>query len=397
MELVLDTLEVGGVARVGELVEHRDAGAALGQPAHEVRADEPRPAGDEHAHRGSLAALSTASGANPASFGVVRPKRSTVITLESIPISRFEAAARLVRPLPPRRHSRRLRHRRCRVPRASRLQRRRCGRRRAARELVTSVTRPRGTPRGPRASAAARARPSRSAAPSMAGRGARAPNSAVVIRRTRQSRPASSKIASAKSAQVQSPSAATCQTPYGGAAVDELARRRGQVPDVGRAAPLVVDDRDLVALGAEPQHRADEVVPGRAEEPRAAHDPRRLARRGLAVELRPPVGGQRVRAVGLDVRRALAAVEDVVGRVGDERRAELGGVAVPPTLTSAAPCGSSSAPSTSVQAAACSTRSGAPSARRRQLDVPVGARQRRDVVVGEGLGEGARRAARRRP
>ena len=46
----------------------------------------------------------------------------------------------------------------------------------------------------------------------------------------------------------------------------------------------------------------------------------------LAVELRPAVGRERARAVGLDVRRALAAVEDVVGRVGDERRAELGRV-----------------------------------------------------------------------
>ena len=42
-----------------------------------------------------------------------------------------------------------------------------------------------------------------------AGRGARAPNSAVVMRRTRVSSPASSKIASANSAHVQSPAAAT--------------------------------------------------------------------------------------------------------------------------------------------------------------------------------------------
>ena len=42
-----------------------------------------------------------------------------------------------------------------------------------------------------------------------AGRGAGRPSSAVVIRRTRVSSPASSKIASAKSAQVASPSAAT--------------------------------------------------------------------------------------------------------------------------------------------------------------------------------------------
>src|SRR6266540_3373284 len=43
----------------------------------------------------------------------------------------------------------------------------------------------------------------------LAGRCALAPNSSVVIRRTRQSSPASSKIASANSAHVQSPSAAT--------------------------------------------------------------------------------------------------------------------------------------------------------------------------------------------
>ena len=48
-----------------------------------------------------------------------------------------------------------------------------------------------------------------------AGLGAGRPSSALVIRRTRQSSPASSKIASAKSAQVQSPSAATCQRPKG--------------------------------------------------------------------------------------------------------------------------------------------------------------------------------------
>ena len=30
---------------------------------------------------------------------------------------------------------------------------------------------------------------------------------------------------------------------------------------IGRRAALVVDDRDLVPLLAEPQHRADEVVP----------------------------------------------------------------------------------------------------------------------------------------
>ena len=61
---------------------------------------------------------------------------------------------------------------------------------------------------------------------------------------------------------------------------------------------------------------------GRAEEPRGADDPRLLARRRLAVQLRAPVGAERRRRVRLDVRLALRPVEDVVGRPGDERRAE---------------------------------------------------------------------------
>ena len=182
----------------------------------------------------------------------------------------------------------------------------------------------RGSRAALRASAAARARPARCAAPSTRAAAPAAPSSAVEIRRTRQSSPASSKIASAKSAQVQSPSAATCQTPCGSSST--LARGRGEVADVGRGAALVVDDRDLVPLGAEAQHRAQEVVPGRAEEPRRAHDPGPLARRRLAVELRAAVAPTRVRAVRLDVRLALAAVEDVVGREVDERRAERGDV-----------------------------------------------------------------------
>ena len=109
----------------------------------------------------------------------------------------------------------------------------------------------------------------------------------------------------------------------------DLTRRGGEVADVGRRPPLVVDDRDLVPLLAEPQHRTHEVVAGRAEEPRGADDPRPLARRGLAVELRPPVGGLRVRPVRLDVRLRASAVEDVVGREVDERRAESGDVRRP--------------------------------------------------------------------
>ena len=55
-ELVVDAFEVGGVARIRELVEDGDLGAARGEPAHEVRADEPGSTGDEHAHRHRVAA-----------------------------------------------------------------------------------------------------------------------------------------------------------------------------------------------------------------------------------------------------------------------------------------------------------------------------------------------------
>ena len=134
-----------------------------------------------------------------------------------------------------------------------------------------------------------------------AGRGARAPNSAVVIRRTRVSSPASSKIASANSAHVQSPRAATWYVPYGSSSTAFVASARW--PTYVGAPALVVDDRHLVALRAEAQHRAHEVVRRRPEEPRAPHDPRLLARRGLAVQLRAAVRRQRRRRVRLDVRR----------------------------------------------------------------------------------------------
>src|SRR5829696_2294703 len=97
-------------------------------------------------------------------------------------------------------------------------------------------------------------------------------------------------------------------------ALEDRPRRVGEVRDVGRATALIVDDSDLVALGAEPQHRAQEVVPRRPEQPRAAHDPRLVAGRSLAVQLRAPVGVEGRRRVRLDVRLALRPVEDVVRR-----------------------------------------------------------------------------------
>ena len=63
-------------------------------------------------------------------------------------------------------------------------------------------------------------------------------------------------------------------------------------------------------------------MPRPAEEPRRADDPARPDL-PLALELRRAVDRERVRHVGLDVRLALRPVEDVVGRVVDDGRAEL--------------------------------------------------------------------------
>ena len=51
VELVLDAVEVGAVAGVGELVEDDHLVAGRREAVDEVRADEPGAAGDEHAHR----------------------------------------------------------------------------------------------------------------------------------------------------------------------------------------------------------------------------------------------------------------------------------------------------------------------------------------------------------
>ena len=179
-----------------------------------------------------------------------------------------------------------------------------------------------------------------------------------MIRRTRQSSPASSKIASAKSAQVQSPSAATCQTPCGSAARSDASPRRGGRRRSGQprwSSTTATSSRSSPSRSIV----RTKLWPVGAEEPRGADDPRSLARGRLAVELRPPVGGRAGSA--RPTRRtapALAPVEDVVGRVVDERRAERGDVRRPADVDAAAPCGSASAPSTFVHAAACRTRSG---------------------------------------
>ena len=94
-------------------------------------------------------------------------------------------------------------------------------------------------------------------------------------------------------------------------------------------ASSIGDHRDLVALGPEPQHRAQEVVPGGAEEPRAANDPSPLAGDLLACELGAPVDRERPGRVGLEVGLALLAAKDVVTGVVDERCPQRGDVTSP--------------------------------------------------------------------
>ena len=103
--------------------------------------------------------------------------------------------------------------------------------------------------------------------------------------------------------------------------LDQLTCRFGKMTDVGWRTALVVDDCHFFALGSERKHRSDEVLPSPTEEPGAADDPA-LAHFPLTRELGLPVDGERSRHIGLEVRLALPAVEDVVRRVADDRCAE---------------------------------------------------------------------------
>ncbi len=101
----------------------------------------------------------------------------------------------------------------------------------------------------------------------------------------------------------------------------------GEVPGVGGRADLVAHDQDLVLGRGEAQHRLDEVGAADAEEPGGADDEVALVgrrRRLLAGELGAAVGRERRRLVGLDVGRALAAVEDVVAGDVDDAGADRG-------------------------------------------------------------------------
>ena len=101
---------------------------------------------------------------------------------------------------------------------------------------------------------------------------------------------------------------------------DNLPGRSGEMPDVGRTAAFVTDHLHFVPFPSEREHCADEGHTVRPEEPRLRTiNPRH---RPLALELGLSVHGARPRLVGLDIRRSLVSVEDVVRRQVHERDAE---------------------------------------------------------------------------
>ena len=116
----------------------------------------------------------------------------------------------------------------------------------------------------------------------------------------------------------------------------------------------------LVALGPRRIMVSTKLLPPRPKSHEEHDEMARVGRRrgSLPGELRAPIGRDRARPIGLDVGRALLAVEDVVARHVDHarsgRRHLARGVAVPP----ASSAGRSSAPSTSVNAAQLTTTSG---------------------------------------
>jgi hypothetical protein len=217
-------------------------------------------------------------------------------------------------------------------------------------------------------------------------RGPRAgrPSSSVVISATRQSTPASSKIARANSAHVHSPSAATCQIAVRQLEQLRVASRGGRRRSGSRAGRR---RRDLVALCAEPQHRPHEVRAGPAEEPRAADDPAVATSRSPSSFVRRTTESGAARPTRRTARAS--SVEDVVGREVDDGAPSAATLRVPSTFDAPRPR-VASAPSTSVQAAACRTTVGLPTA---AVDVQLRARRARRLRKASAS---ARRAGRRR-
>ena len=108
------------------------------------------------------------------------------------------------------------------------------------------------------------------------------------------------------------------------AAFDDREDRHGQVPGVGRGPRLVEDHVQTLLFGRQPEHRFQEVVPVFGIEPRRAEGQvfaPRLRDGPLPGEFRAPVDAQRCGRGVFRVGQVCRAVEDVVRRDVDQRRA----------------------------------------------------------------------------
>lgn len=115
------------------------------------------------------------------------------------------------------------------------------------------------------------------------------------------------------------------EIPVGSQPRRRMQDRVGDVERGCRIAPLIGDDRDLVAVTGQPQHRLDEVLAEGAVDPgRAQDEVARVGRRHgrFAGELGGAVDAERRGRVGFDIGAVPGAVEDIVGRQVDDGNAE---------------------------------------------------------------------------
>ena len=108
------------------------------------------------------------------------------------------------------------------------------------------------------------------------------------------------------------------------AAFDDREDRHGQVPGVGRGPRLIEDHVQTLLFGRQPEHRFQEVVPVFGIEPRRAEGQvfaPRLRDGPLPGEFRAPVDAQRCGRGVFRVGQVCRAVEDVVRRDVEQRRA----------------------------------------------------------------------------
>jgi hypothetical protein len=103
-------------------------------------------------------------------------------------------------------------------------------------------------------------------------------------------------------------------------------RRAGEIGGGGRGAALIVDDAQLVAFGAEAEHRAHEIIADGTVDPRGAQDHvtvETFGDRRVTLCLARAVDRQGGDRIVLAVGACLGAVIDVIGGEMDERGAHL--------------------------------------------------------------------------